>query len=51
MPGGSAHCWKGRGGGCEGWAKVGVVTGAGHRVVFQEKALVVQPAVDVGVMV
>jgi len=44
MPGGSAHCWKGCGGGCEGWAEVGVVVGAGHGAALQEKVLMVKPA-------
>jgi len=45
------HCWKGCSGGHKGWAEVGAVTGAGCRVVFQEKALMVKPAMDVGIVV
>jgi len=51
MPEGSTCCWKGRGGGRKGWAKVGAVTGAGCGAVFWEKAFAVKPAMDVGVMV
>ena len=50
MPGGSAHCWKGHSGGHEGWAEVGAVMGAGHRVAFREKELTVKPAMDVGIV-
>jgi len=44
-------CWKGCSGGCSGWAEVGVVMGVGHGAVFQEKALVVKPVMDVGITV
>jgi len=50
MPGGSACCWKGHGGGHEGWAEVGAVTGAGCGVVFWKKALAVKPVMDVGIV-
>jgi len=50
MPGGSACCWKGHGGGHEGWAEVGAVTGAGCGVAFWKKALAVKPVMDVGIV-
>jgi len=50
MPRGSAHCWKGRSGGREGWAEVGAVMGAGCGAAFWEKVLVVKLAVNVGIV-